>query len=79
MAWYDWAIYSAATFFAATWALGLILSPRNRTGGNICTVIIWWAVLVASWLAPFSSLHLLWAFPVALLVPPLLLLPLGRL
>lgn len=79
MAWYDWAIYVVAAFFAASWAFGLVISARNRTGGNIATVLLWWMLLTSSWLAPFSPLHLLWAFPLALVLPALLLLRHGRL
>jgi hypothetical protein len=79
MHWYEWVALVVAVFFASTWAVGLALSPRNRTGGNIVTVIAWWVLIFSSWLAPFTSLHLLWAFPVALLLPAALLLTIGRL
>jgi hypothetical protein len=79
MAWYEYVVVAVALFFAATWAFGLAMSPRNRTGGNIITVVLWWVALSAWFFGDFNALHLLWIFPAALLLPVLLLLPLGRL
>ena len=79
MAWYEYAVVALAVFFAASWALSLSLSSRNRTGGNILTVILWWVVLSAWFFGKFNALHLLWVFPAALLLPLAVLLPLGRL
>lgn len=73
MQWFEYVIWAAAIFFAGSWTLGLVLSPRNRTGGNILTVVLWWIAMVATFIGEFSSMHLLWAFPAALLVPLLLL------
>lgn len=72
--WYEYIVIALAMYFAGGWALGLALSPRNRTGGNIVTVIVWWVGLTLVLAGTFAPLHLLWVFPVALLLPPLLLL-----
>lgn len=53
-------------------------SHRNRTGGNILTVILWWVLLTLAFLDQIDALHLWWLFPLALLAPVLILLPLGR-
>lgn len=79
LSWYEYLIYGAAIFFTVSWGLGLILSPRNRTGGNIATVILWAIALALSLVGSFGSLHLLWIFPVCLVVPALLLMGVGRL
>lgn len=79
MRWYEIATLAAAIFFAGGWGLGLALSPRNRTGGNITTVCAWWVLLALALSEVFAPLHLLWAFPLALIAPALLLLSVGRL
>ncbi len=79
MAWYDWVVIAVAVFFAGAWAFGLAFSSRNRTGGNILTVILWWVALALVLVGSVASLHLLWVFPVALVVPALLLSSRGRL
>lgn len=79
MAWYDWVVVAVALFFAASWAFGLVYSPRNRTGGNIATVLLWWVALSLVMAGVFGALHLLWIFPVALLGSSLLLAATGRL
>jgi hypothetical protein len=79
MNWIEYGIVGVAAFFAGGWALGLALSARNRTGGNIITVATWWAILSAWFIGDFSAFHLLWAFPLALVLPALLLFKLGRL
>jgi hypothetical protein len=77
--WYEYIVIGLAVFFAGGWGLGLALSPRNRTGGNIITVILWWVALSLALTGAFAPLHLLWIFPVALLLPALLLLSFWRL
>jgi hypothetical protein len=79
MRWCELAALVAAGFFAVTWVFNLMVVPRTRTAGNIITVISWWVLLAACMLTPFTTLHLLWAFPAALLLPVLVLLPLNRL
>lgn len=79
MHWYEILTIGAAIFFAGGWGLGLALSPRNRTGGNIVTVCAWWVLVALALAEVFAPLHLLWAFPLALIVPALLLLLVGRL
>lgn len=66
-------VWAAALFFAATWAFGLVASPRNRIGSNILTVILWWVALALAFSRTFSVFHLLWIFPLALVVPAALL------
>lgn len=73
MRWLEYLAVGAAIFFAASWTFGLAVSPRNRIGSTIVTVIVWWVALTAWFFGDFSSLHLLWVFPVALLVPAVVL------
>jgi hypothetical protein len=69
----EYAVWALAIFFAGTWAFGLVTSPRNRIGSTILTVIIWWVLIAFASTETFSVFHLLWAFPVALVAPVLLL------
>lgn len=73
MIWLGYATWVAAIFFAASWTFGLVMSPRNRAGPNILTVMLWWVGVALAAAGQFSVLHLLWAFPVALVVPAVLL------
>lgn len=77
--WYHYITIAVAVFFAGGWALGLVLSARNRTGSNILAVCVWWALLALAIAGTFNPLHLLWAFPAALIGSLLLVLAAGRL
>ena len=74
MKWLEYFCVGAAIFFATTWAVGLIASPRNRIGSNIATVILWWICLTAWFLGTFSGFHLLWLYLLALVVPAVLMI-----
>lgn len=73
MQYLGYAVWAVAVFFAFGWAFGLVASPRNRLGSNILTVILWWAAIAACAAGAFSVFHLLWLFPVFLVLPVLLL------
>lgn len=79
MTWYEYAVIAVALFFAGSWAFGLVFSARNRTGGNIATVILWWVAIALVLAEAVAPIHLLWIFPVSLVVPALLLFSRGRL
>ena len=69
MEWIRYGVWALALFFAGSWTFGLATSPRNRTGGNILTVVLWWVAITACALGQFTVLHLLWVFPLLLLLP----------
>lgn len=71
--WAEYATWAVALFFAATWTFGLVMSPRNRNGSNILTVMLWWVAIALAFAGSFSVFHLLWVFPVSLILPALLL------
>lgn len=72
-------VWALALFFAGSWAFGLVVSPRNRIGSTILTVLVWWACMAAAAAGAFSVFHLLWMFPLALVVPAVLMMGSGRL
>ena len=74
MVWFNYAIWALAIFLAGSWTFGLVVSPRNRIGSTIVTVILWWLLLVTSFSGDLPAWHLLYAFPAALLLPALFLL-----
>lgn len=62
-------IWVITGFLVCTWTFGLATNPRSRLKATVVTVMLWWVLLLFPALGAFSVLHMLWLFPLALIVP----------
>ena len=75
---FSYVLIAIAAFFAISWTLGVVTRPDYRLKSTLVTLMFWWLSLLISVFDGMSAFHLIWFFPIALIIPSLVMLALLR-